>query len=197
MKTRILLLSLISLLFSCNSDSAVLEEDIKTNDVLMLKVNYTTNTFAGGAEFKFAKQTNDFTIINEYVEPSDFGSLKLIYKELNVTLFSGTIHWSGLGKMTFPESLKPSNSFKTVGTEEMILPPKNGFENVFNPNNQKHDYDEYLQAWSGVQNLVLVREYLSSYTSQKIKLFLYTPSVGEGNPLDWYWIIFLQRSELS
>ena len=191
MKTRILLLSLISLLFiSCNSDSTGLDND-KTNKILMLKVDYTTNTFVGGTEFSFAKQTDDFTIKSEYVEPGDFGSVKLIYKELDDTLFIGTIHWSGLGEMTFPKSLQPSSSFKVDLKEIFILPP-NGFENVFNPDNLKYDDDKYMQVWSGVQNLVKVREYISSNPSQNTKLFLYTPSVGEGDPLDWYWIIYLK-----
>lgn len=86
MKTIILLLSLISLLFSCNSDNVDLNNDAPTQ-VLMLKVDYTTHAFEGGTEFNFSKMANNFTLINEYDEPNDFGSVKLIYKELNEILF--------------------------------------------------------------------------------------------------------------
>lgn len=188
MKTRILLLSLISLLFSCNSDNVDLDIDAPTQ-VLMLKVDYTTHAFEGGTVFGFSKQTDDFTIINEYVEPSDIGSVKLIYEELNETLFFGTIHWMGLGKMNFPESLKPADDFEVVGTKDIVY-PKNGFENVFNPNNQKYEYDN---MWFSVQRLVKVREYLRENPNQKVNVFLYTPSVGVGDPLDWDWIIYLKK----
>jgi len=44
-----------------------------------------------------------------------------------------------------------------------------------------------------VQSLVKVREYLSKNPKTPVKLFLYTPSVGAGNPEDWDWIIFLKN----
>ena len=188
MKTRVLLLLLISLLFSCNSDEADLD-DVTTTQVLMLKVDYTTHAFEGGTEFNFEKKADNFTIINEYVEPADLGSLKLIYKELNETIFDGTIHWMGLGEMTFPESLKSAESFETVTNKDLVF-PKNGFENVFNPQNEKYEYNK---VWLSVQGLVKVREYLIANPNQKAKVFLYTPSVGVGNPLDWDWIVYLRK----
>lgn len=187
MKTRVLILSLMSLLISCNSDSIDIDESV--TQVLMLKVDYTTNIFVGGTDFNFSKLNGNFTIVNEYVEPNDFGSVKLIYKELNETLFNGTIHWMGLGKMTYPESLKAADDFEIVSTKDLVY-PKNGFENVFNPHNQKY---EYYKVWLSVQNLVKVREYLIANPNQKVKLFLYTPSVGAGDPLDWDWIIYLKK----
>lgn len=188
MKTRILLLALISLLFSCSSDDADFDGGAPTQ-VLMLKVDYTTNAFEGGTEFKFLKQIDTLTIVTEYVEPGDFGNVKLIEKELNETLFHGTIHWMGLGKMTFPKSLHPAESFKNIDTKDLAY-PMGGFDNVFNPNNEKYEYN---QVWLSVQGLVKVREYLRANPNQKAKLFLYTPSVGVGNPADWYWIIYLKK----
>lgn len=189
MKTRVLLLSLISLLFSCNSDDINWDNDIAITQVLMLKVDYTTHTFEGGTEFIFHKQTDSLTIVNEYVEPADIGSLKLIYKELNEPLFNGTIHWMGLGKMTFPKSLKPADKFKHVDTKDLRY-PMGGFENVFNPNHEKYDYNK---VWLSVQGLVKVREYLEANPDQKAKVFLYRPSVGEGDPLDWDWVFYLKK----
>ena len=186
MKTRILLLSLISLLLSCNSE---IVDKIRTTEVLMLKVDYTTHAFEGGTEFNFSGHTDNFTIINEYVEPSDFGSVKLTYKELNETLFDGTIHWMGLGEMTFPKKLKSPKEFEFTITQDFVY-PINGFENVFNPQNQKYEYDK---VWSSVQNIMKVREYLIANPEQKVKVFLYTPSVGEGDPLDWDWIVYLKK----
>lgn len=188
MKTRILLLSLISLLLGCNSDNVDLNNDAPTQ-VLMLKVDYTTYAFEGGTEFGFSKQSDNFTITNEYKKPGDFGSVKLIYDELNETLFEGTIHWMGLGEMTFPKKLQSPEEFDFTITQDFVY-PKNGFENVFNPTNQKYEYDK---VWASVQGIVKAREYLHENPNQKVKIFLYTPSVGVGDPLDWDWIIYLKK----
>ena len=189
MKTKILFLFLIGILFGCNSDNIDINIDTDApNQILMLKVDYTTNAFEGGMIFGFPKKTDHFTIESKYFEPSDFGSVQLIYKELNQPLFSGTIHWMGLGKMTFPEKLEPDNSFEFVLTEDLLYP--NGFENVFNPDNRELDYEK---VWLSVQGLVKVREFLAANPNQKAKLFLYTPSVGVGDPTDWDWIIYLKK----
>jgi hypothetical protein len=44
-----------------------------------------------------------------------------------------------------------------------------------------------------VQNLVKVRQFLQSNPNQIVKLFLYTPSVGMGDPLEWDYFIFLKN----
>ena len=191
MKTKIILLSFLSILFSCNSSDMNMGADMESNapnQVLMLKVDYTTNAFEGGTIIGFSRQADNFTIASEYVEPGDFGSVKLTYKELNQPLFAGTIVWMGSGKMTFPEKLKPANSFEHVRTDDLRYP--NGFEVVFNPDGKELDYDK---AWLSVQGLVKVREFLAADSSQKAKVFLYTPSVGAGDPKDWYWVIYLRK----
>lgn len=189
MKTKALFFILIVILFSCNSDNMDINIDTDApNQILMLKVDYTTNAFEGGTVLGFSKPTDNFTITNEYVSPSDFGSIKLIYKELNQTLFAGTIHWMGLGKMTFPEKLEPPSSFKQVKTFDLRYP--NGFEDIFNPDNRELDYDK---AWQSVQGLEKVREFLAANPNQKAKIFLYTSSVGAGDPKDWYWVIYLKK----
>ena len=66
---------------------------------------------------------------------------------------------------------------------------RNG-ENVFNPNNSTYNYNE---IWTSVQSLVKVRQYLNSNPNATVKLFLYTPSVGIGNPAEWDWIIVMKN----
>ncbi len=187
MKVRVLLLLFAVLLLGCNSENMFVDDT--PGQVLMLEVDYTTNRFEGGTEFHFSRSTDNFTIENEYKEPGDFGYVKLRYKELNEPLFEGTIVWMGLGEMTYPKKLEPARTFDCVLTEDFVN-PVNGFENVFNPHNMDLKYDD---AWFAVQNLVKTREYLRANPLQKVKLFLYTPSVGVGDPEDWYWIIYLKR----
>jgi len=189
MKTKILFLFLIAILFGCNSDNVGIDTETDApNQILMLKVDYTTNAFEGGTVLGFSKPTDNFTITNEYVSPGDFGSVKLTYKELNQKLFEGTIVWMGLGKMTFPEKLEPASSFKHAGTYDLRYP--NGYEDVFNHDNGELDYEK---AWLSVQSLEKTREFLTANPTQKAKMFLYTPSVGVGDPKDWYWVIYLKK----
>jgi hypothetical protein len=186
MKTplSILLLPIMFMIGCCSADKGSL-----SNKVLLLKVDYTTNAFEGGKEFSFTKNPKSFTVINEYFAPGDFGSIKMKYSELDETLFYGTIVWNGQGKMQFPTDLQTPERFRSVSTEDIAF-PSSGFQNVFNPNNQ--DYD-YYRVWMSVQRLEKVRQYLKSNPTSSVKIFLYTPSVGIGDPEDWDWIIFMKN----
>lgn len=191
MKLKVLLFAMIFMLIGCESDDNA-DVEQQTNQILMLKVDYTTNEFEGGKEFDFSQQSESFTITNEYVEPGDFGSVKLIYDEIDEQLFFGTIHWMGLGEMEFPEELQPASEFEFVLTEDYVF-PSNGFENIFDPANQQGEDFDYQKIWGSVQSSVKVREYIESNPEQKVKIFLYTPSVGVGNPSDWDWIIYMKK----
>ena len=189
MKTKILLLLFVFALYGCDSNLKDADLDNEVSQVLMMKVDYTSNTVEGGTEFKFTGKSDNVTIETEYKEPSDFGSVKLVYKELNEVLFFGTIHWMGLGEMSFPKKIDPKSMFEANLTLDYVS-PVNGFEDIFNPQDMKLDYK---QPWMAVQFYVKVREYLSANPNQKVKMFLYTPSVGTGNPEDWSWIIYLHK----
>lgn len=193
--TKFVFLLFAAILFACKADDVETkinaETDIESdapNQVLMLKVDYTTNTFDGGTILGFSKKNNNFTIEDEYVPPGDFGSVKLIYKELNEPLFFGTIHWMGLGEMTFPEKLEPADSFKHTLTNDVRYPK--GFEGIVIPESLKINYEK---PWLSVQGLLKVRQFLADNPEQKVKMFLYTPSIGEGNPEDWFWMIYLKK----
>jgi hypothetical protein len=161
----------------------------KENKILLLKVDYTTNTFEGGKELLFAQPAETFTITNKYKEPGDFGSIKLFYSEINETLFYGTIVWMGCGKISYPENWLPAEDFVRTADKNYVF-PANGFENIFNPFDNTFDYNI---VWGYIQNIIKLREYLQSNPSQKVKLFLYQPSVGVGDPKDWKWILFLKK----
>ncbi len=157
--------------------------------VLVLKVDYLTNKFEGGTELTFTKSSPNFNIQPIYISPGDFGNISMIYQDINELLFDGSIVWMGKGYIKYPRNFIHANRFEIVLTSDYVI-PKNGFENVFNPNNTNYDYSP---IWSSVQSLVKVREYLRSNPNSTAKLFLYTPSVGAGNPEDWDWIIFLKN----
>ena len=185
------LLSTLSILLlnSCSKNRTEIIADNNGNKVLLLKVDYTTNKFEGGKELIFTDSAATFTVANEYKAPGDFGNIKLIYRELEATLFDGTIIWSGTGKMNYPQNLQGPEQFNSVATADFVS-PGSGFENVFNPGNKVYNY---TAPWSAIQKLVKVRTYLKAYPAQSVKLFLYAPSVGIGNPAEWDWIFFIKN----
>ena len=186
MKTslKFLFFASLFLLFGCE----IIDEPQDGNKVLMLQVDYTTHTFEGGKEFCFNHLTDSFTLTKEYYPPGDFGSLKFTYNEVNEVLFFGTIIWMGLGEMTIPDTIYPPESFVRYLTADFVY-PINGFENIF----YSTETGDYMAAWSSIQNIAKVREYLISNPNQRVKIFLYTPSVGMGDPLDWNWIMYLKN----
>ncbi|MDR1114686.1 MAG: hypothetical protein LBL33_00755 [Tannerella sp.] len=188
LKFTAILIFLAGMVSSCEkneeSDSPAL-----INPVLMLIVDYTTSHFEGGKELSFDENPNTFTITHDYDSPGDFGGIKLFYAEIDEMLFYGTVIWMGCGKIEYPENLLPAKRFAITPDKNYVF-PANGFETVFH---EVARDDEYNTVWSSVQNVVKAREYLASNPSQKVKIFLYTPSVGSGNPADWKWILFLKK----
>lgn len=191
MKTKIVIFTSIFLtLISCsNVNDETILPTTNPNKVLILKVDYNTNQFEGGKELSFSNTATTMTVTNEYVAPADFGSIKLKYQELNEKLFDGTIVWNGVGQINYPQNLLNATQFDRVITTDYVTPSA-GFENVFNPNNITYNYNE---VWTSVQSLVKVRQYLISNPNASVKLFLYTPSVGVGNPAQWDWIIIMKN----
>jgi hypothetical protein len=166
------------------------EEPTTNGNVLMLKVDYLTNAFEGGYEFSFENVPQSFNIRKDYKEPGDFGYIKLFYQETGDRLFHGTVIWLGEGQIYYPENLLPASDFEALITGDYVG-AGSGFENIF-PEYMPENSD-YVEIWQNVQSLVKVREYLQANPEQKVKIFLYTPCVGVGNPEHWDWILFLKK----
>lgn len=211
MKNKILAMGLCAfLMMSCSEDNdngtintqPVVSENPENpsnpgggdNKVLMLKVDLLTHAFEGGKEFTF-DAANTFTIETEYVSPGDFGSIKLKYDELDATLFDGSIHWDGLGQMSYPENLDPVNSF-AVMDNEVVMPEISSFHTVqYIEGNEGEGIvaPDHQSIWHAINHLQLVEDFRASNPQAKIQLFLYTPSVGIGDPADWDWFVILKN----
>ncbi len=185
-----LLIASITLFASCSKDSSI-STTLPTGDntLLVMTADYLTNEFKGGAEMSFAKSSETFTLDTLYQGPADFGSLRFRYKELDTTIFYGTIIWTGKGEMQIPSQISPASSFEKLATSDYVF-PKNGIQNIFDPSNAAHDYQT---AWTNLQTVALVKQYINKYPDAKVKTFLYTPSIGVGNPADWYWVFFIKN----
>jgi hypothetical protein len=186
----ILIIAVVFLLVSCSSNSNKdnSTKSVQPNKVLLLKVNYETNTFEGGYEAVFPNLTCTFTLSNQVIPPADFGNIKLFYSELNVKLFDGDIIWMGDGQIHFPTSFLSASQYSYIDTFAPIPDPI--FENIYNPNNVNYNYSE---IYNSIRYLGIVNEYRGSNPNASIKLFLYTPGVGVGDPTKWKWIFILKN----
>jgi len=191
MKKGIIYLMLIGTLISCDID----EQEIlsETNKVILLKVDYLTTVFEGGKELEFSSSSN-FTISSTYQVPGDFGSVQLFYDELNEKIFDGTIIWMGTGERSYPSAIDLPNTFSTTN-DNLPLPDISMFKNVmYDEFSFYPDTIEYSNIWNSINNLEIVSSYLNSNPNGKINLFLYTPSVGVGDPTEWDWYIYIGNS---
>jgi len=180
----------IVLFFSCSKKNETSPE-CPDNKVVLLKVDFLTHTFEGGKELTF-RRVPTFTISSNFQPPGDFGSVQLYYDEVNELLFDGTIIWMGTGQMSYPDIENPS-VFSTIG-QTVPMPDTNLFEKVMY--DQFAYYPEtipYQEIWDAIGNLGIVEEYRNFYPLGKVHLFLYTPSVGYGNPADWDWFVILKN----
>jgi len=200
MKKTMLLFGLCALFASCADDDAAPANNpspVTGNKVLMLKVDLLTNAFEGGKQLEFDAAVETFTISADYNVPGDFGDITLKYSELNASLFAGTIHWMGLGQITYPD-FELSDTF-TLMQGETAMPGANDFEFVGyggelgSPSPYYQENADVAAIWDAVDNLQLVQDYRAANPGAKVQLFLYTPSVGVGDPAQWDWIIFLKN----
>lgn len=159
------------------------------NKVLMLKVDASTGEFEGGKELSFDDAAT-FTIAADYVTPADFGSVKLFYEELGAPLFGGTIVWAGTGEMTYPE-LDTKDMFPRG--EALPMPGAEMFHEVRITEGPSSLEPDLQMLWGAIGDIELVNAYRQSNPDAKISLFLYTPSVGIGNPAEWDWFVIFKN----
>jgi len=189
-KSLFILFIFLTIFSSCSEENTPAENNTnEPNKVLLLKVDYLTNIFQGGKETTYTENSNTFTISHQIVAPVDFGNIKLKYNEINQIIFDGDIIWMGLGQILYPQNMLAANQFDAVLTADVVF-PTTSFNHILPQPNLGNNYN---QVWMAVQNLVKVRQYLISNPTGVVHLYLYTPSVGVGNPADWKWIILMKN----
>ena len=192
MKKGILYLLLIGIFFSCDKNDGK-EIQLTTNKVVLLKVDFLTSVFEGGKELEFSVSSSNFTISSTYQEPGDFGDVQLFYDELSEKIFDGTIIWMGTGVRSYPGTIDLPNSFSML-SDRLPLPDNSMFESVrYSEYAHYPDTIDYSAIWNSINYLEIVSNYRNSNPNGKINLFLYTPSVGIGDPTEKDWYVILKN----
>lgn len=189
-KQFIILISFVSILISSCFHAYIEPDAASENAVLLLQVDYMTNEFEEG-KIIYVDSSDGFTLRKEEVFPSDFGSVSLYYDEVNALLFSGTSIWMGTGERTFPTDFTPALWYDRVITSDYVFPSA-GFE-IIPSFVDSTVYGAYEPAWSSVQSLVVARQFLAGRPSASVKIYLYAPSLGSGDPNTWKWLFFIKN----
>ena len=173
------------------------ESDLRPTDlqkhILISKVDYLTFRYKGFYALNVTNKLNtgnEIPFVADYRSPGDFGYIKLYYRNTNNLLMDGTIIWSGCGELNFPESFRAGQRLSNVL-------PYPGQSRIAFINEEGHyttvsDDTELQRIWHTLSRQKEFRHYFGR-TSKKIAVYLYTPSVGVGNPADAYYLVFTEQ----
>ncbi len=186
MKIKIALLLISISFFGCSRDYVSQGK----STFLVVQIDYKTYKFEGASEQVLY---SDFTAADtlpltvNYIPPADFGNVAFNYQPKNELVFDGSIIWMGTGQLKFP-AIKSASNFSR-GSQVAVRPDTTGFQ-FLQPAVLPQNYD-LDSIWMDIADLKIVNEYLKSH--KKVGIFLYTPSVGVGNPADWNWYLFFNK----
>jgi hypothetical protein len=162
---------------------------LQVNRVLLLKIDFQTHQFEGAFEHILSSpigQVDTLPITSTFAPPGDFGNVAFHYQPTNELIFDGDIVWNGLGAINYPMGFDPPNTLTRIA-DPVALPDSMRFQNVFP---EMPPYKLPLDSvWMDVADLKIVNDYMDSH--KQIGYFLYTPSIGLGNPADWDWFLVL------
>lgn len=191
---RLIYISFTVLLFACNKESnppliGSSEPSPPPTKIILLKVDFVNRNFEGGKEINLS--THNYTkdsipVRIDYRSPGDFGYIKLFYRPTNDTLFNGSIIWMGRGNIAYPTVFDTATKFKNLNYT-INKPDSSRFQKIYTIPTSLND----TVPWTAINKLDVVRNYLQAH--KKIGYFLYTPSVGVGDPAEWDWFFVLSK----
>lgn len=175
------------------------QNDLQDNDlhkhILISKIDYLTFRNRGFYALNVSNKLEEgieIPFVADYRIPGDFGYIKLYYRNTDNLLLDGTIIWSGCGKLSFPEH------FRAGYPLEKGLPfpglDRIGFINNNGEYTSTTDETELRNIWQTLSKQKEFQHYFDN-SAKKVAVYLYTPSVGMGNPYDFYYLVFTEQTE--
>ncbi len=159
--------------------------------IMAFAVDYTTNKFLHGFMQPLPGQVDSFALVADYKSPGDFGSITWTEKNTGKKIFSGTIIWMGKGEQTFPEGPNNKAASYEVGEKPVDMPPLIRLTNGSEWDRPDADKPDYTSVWSAISSRTAVNQCIAWNPKAPVYIYLYQPSVGVGNPADWYWLVFM------
>lgn len=180
-----------------------LTEEYLGKDILIANVDYMTFEYGGFYSMNVTNKQNEgneIPFLADYMSPGDFGYIKLYYRDQSNLLMDGSIVWAGCGELNFPETFVKGNSSNTYVPEYTMKRglsfPSDRISYIDADGSYVQDVDESDNDLGYIwQTLSAQEEFMSYYeqTSKKVAVYLYQPSVGMGDPYEWYYMVFVER----
>ncbi len=173
------------------------ESDLQQSDlqkhILISKVDYLTFRYKGFYALNVTNKLNsgnEIPFVSQYQAPGDFGYIKLFYRNTDNLLMDGSIIWSGCGELNFPDSFRAGlpmdNALPYPGQSHIAFINDGGhYETVT-------DERDLQYIWQSVSRQKEFQHYYGN-SSKKVAVYLYTPSVGIGDPADAYYLVFTEQ----
>ena len=174
------------------TESDLQETDLQKH-ILISKVDYLTFRYKGFYALNVTNKLNsgnEIPFLSQYQSPGDFGYIKLFYQNTDNLLMDGTIIWSGCGHLNFPDNFRAGlpmdNGLPYPGQSRIAFINDGGhYETVT-------DERELQYIWQSVSRQKEFQHYYGN-SSKKVAVYLYTPSVGVGDPADAYYLVFTEQ----
>ena len=175
-------------------ESDLPEEDLHKN-ILISKVDYLTFRPRGFYAMNVQNPVssgNEIPFVAQYQAPGDFGWFKLFYQNTDNLLAYGSIVWMGCGELEFPESFRAGQKLNSG------LPyPGQSKIAYINDGGQYCTVDAAQEVglqriWQTLSKQEEFQHYYNN-SHKKVAVYLYTPSMGIGDPADWYYLVFTEQ----
>ena len=174
------------------TESDLQETDLQKH-ILISKVDYLTFRYKGFYALNVTNKLNsgnEIPFLSQYQSPGDFGYIKLFYRNTDNLLMDGTIIWSGCGHLNFPDNFRaglPMDNGLPYPGQSRISFINDGGNYV-----TVTDERELQYIWQSVSRQKEFQHYYGN-SSKKVAVYLYTPSVGVGDPADAYYLVFTEQ----
>ena len=176
------------------TESDLMPTDLQKH-ILISKVDYLTFRYKGFYALNVTDKLNtgnEIPFVSEYQSPGDYGYIKLFYRNTNNLLMDGTIVWSGCGELNFPESFRAgqrlSSSLHYPGQGHIAFINSSGRYTTVT------DETDLQRIWQSIScQKEFQHYYFSKPCHKRVAVYLYTPSVGVGNPADAYYLVFTEQ----
>ena len=176
------------------TESDLQAADLQKN-ILISKVDYLTFRPKGFYAMNVQNPVstgNEIPFVAQYQPPGDFGWFKMFYQNTDNLLAHGSIVWMGCGELTFPESFRAGHKLDSG----LPYPGQSRIAYI----NDEGQYctvnaaqEVYLQRiWQTLSKQEEFQHYYGN-SHKKVAVYLYTPSMGIGEPADWYYLVFTEQ----
>jgi hypothetical protein len=174
------------------TESDLHETDLQKH-ILISKVDYLTFRYKGFYVLNVTHKLNsgdEIPFVSQYQSPGDFGYIKLFYRNTDNLLMDGTIVWAGCGHLNFPNNFRAGlpmdNGLPYPGQSRIAFIDDGG--NYMTVTDER----ELQYIWQSLSRQKEFQHYYGN-SSKKVAVYLYTPSVGVGNPADAYYLVFTEQ----